>query len=146
MHTCSRSATRTPPSRRSATAAASVIPPVWLMKVRATCAPPLRPCCHTCRISCAPQRLWLLVPQLVVVLPGGEAGEDTAQEDFRYKLKGFIDSTVDKRSDTRATPRVTHPAWGQTQARLFPQCKDQTGGAGWAEDGHGHTHPVRVHL
>ena len=33
----------------------------------------------------------------VVVLPGGEASEDTAQEDFQYKLKGFIDSTVDKR-------------------------------------------------
>lgn len=28
---------------------------------------------------------------------GGEASEDTAQEDFQYKLKGFIDSTVDKR-------------------------------------------------
>lgn len=33
----------------------------------------------------------------LVVLPGGEAAEDTAQEDFQYKLKGFIDSTVDKR-------------------------------------------------
>lgn len=33
----------------------------------------------------------------LVVLPGGEASEDTAQEDFQYKLKGFIDSTVDKR-------------------------------------------------
>ena len=33
----------------------------------------------------------------VVVLPGGEASEDTAQEDYQYKLKGFIDSTVDKR-------------------------------------------------
>lgn len=32
-----------------------------------------------------------------VVLPGGEASEDTAQEDYQYKLKGFIDSTVDKR-------------------------------------------------
>lgn len=31
------------------------------------------------------------------VLPGGEASEDAAQEDFQYKLKGFIDSTVDKR-------------------------------------------------
>ena len=28
---------------------------------------------------------------------GGEAAEDMAQEDFQYKLKGFIDSTVDKR-------------------------------------------------
>lgn len=28
---------------------------------------------------------------------GGETSEDTAQEDFQYKLKGFIDSTVDKR-------------------------------------------------
>lgn len=34
---------------------------------------------------------------LLVVLPGGEASEDAAQEDFQYKLKGFIDSTVDKR-------------------------------------------------
>lgn len=33
----------------------------------------------------------------LVVLPGGEASEDAAQEDFQYKLKGFIDSTVDKR-------------------------------------------------
>lgn len=32
-----------------------------------------------------------------VPLPGGEASEDAAQEDFQYKLKGFIDSTVDKR-------------------------------------------------
>lgn len=32
-----------------------------------------------------------------VMLPGGEASEDAAQEDFQYKLKGFIDSTVDKR-------------------------------------------------
>lgn len=31
------------------------------------------------------------------VLPGGESSEDAAQEDFQYKLKGFIDSTVDKR-------------------------------------------------
>lgn len=28
---------------------------------------------------------------------GGETNEDSAQEDFQYKLKGFIDSTVDKR-------------------------------------------------
>ena len=33
----------------------------------------------------------------LVPLPGGEASEDAAQEDFQYKLKGFIDSTVDKR-------------------------------------------------
>lgn len=33
----------------------------------------------------------------LVVFPGGEASEDAAQEDFQYKLKGFIDSTVDKR-------------------------------------------------
>uniref|UniRef100_A0A8C9ZXZ3 Interferon-related developmental regulator 1 n=1 Tax=Sander lucioperca TaxID=283035 RepID=A0A8C9ZXZ3_SANLU len=32
---------------------------------------------------------------------GGEASEDTAQEDFQYKLKGFIDSTVDKSAKTR---------------------------------------------
>uniref|UniRef100_A0A3P8TEG1 Interferon-related developmental regulator 1 n=1 Tax=Amphiprion percula TaxID=161767 RepID=A0A3P8TEG1_AMPPE len=32
---------------------------------------------------------------------GGEAGEDAAQEDFQYKLKGFIDSTVDKSAKTR---------------------------------------------
>lgn len=32
---------------------------------------------------------------------GGEAGEDSAQEDFQYKLKGFIDSTVDKSAKTR---------------------------------------------
>ncbi|XP_077565457.1 interferon-related developmental regulator 1 [Stigmatopora nigra] len=32
---------------------------------------------------------------------GGEANEDTAQEDFQYKLKGFIDSTVDKSAKTR---------------------------------------------
>uniref|UniRef100_A0A8C2XU60 Interferon-related developmental regulator 1 n=1 Tax=Cyclopterus lumpus TaxID=8103 RepID=A0A8C2XU60_CYCLU len=32
---------------------------------------------------------------------GGEAGDDTAQEDFQYKLKGFIDSTVDKSAKTR---------------------------------------------
>jgi len=32
---------------------------------------------------------------------GGEAGEDNAQEDFQYKLKGFIDSTVDKSAKTR---------------------------------------------
>lgn len=31
------------------------------------------------------------------VFPGGESSEDAAQEDFQYKLKGFIDSTVDKR-------------------------------------------------
>lgn len=31
------------------------------------------------------------------VLPGGESSEDAAQEDFQYKLKGFIDNTVDKR-------------------------------------------------
>uniref|UniRef100_A0A8C2XS45 Interferon-related developmental regulator 1 n=1 Tax=Cyclopterus lumpus TaxID=8103 RepID=A0A8C2XS45_CYCLU len=30
-----------------------------------------------------------------------EAGDDTAQEDFQYKLKGFIDSTVDKSAKTR---------------------------------------------
>lgn len=35
--------------------------------------------------------------QQLVVLPGGESSEDAAQEDFQYKLKGFIDSTVDKR-------------------------------------------------
>lgn len=33
----------------------------------------------------------------ILALPGGEVTEDTAQEDFQYKLKGFIDSTVDKR-------------------------------------------------
>ncbi|KAJ0012423.1 hypothetical protein NQD34_016757 [Periophthalmus magnuspinnatus] len=32
---------------------------------------------------------------------GGEVSEDTAQEDFQYKLKGFIDSTVDKSAKTR---------------------------------------------
>lgn len=32
---------------------------------------------------------------------GGEAGDDNAQEDFQYKLKGFIDSTVDKSAKTR---------------------------------------------
>ncbi|CAJ1055006.1 interferon-related developmental regulator 1 [Xyrichtys novacula] len=32
---------------------------------------------------------------------GGEANEDSAQEDFQYKLKGFIDSTVDKSAKTR---------------------------------------------
>lgn len=32
---------------------------------------------------------------------GGEAGEDATQEDFQYKLKGFIDSTVDKSAKTR---------------------------------------------
>ncbi|XP_076008222.1 interferon-related developmental regulator 1 [Genypterus blacodes] len=32
---------------------------------------------------------------------GGEASEDVAQEDFQYKLKGFIDSTVDKSAKTR---------------------------------------------
>lgn len=31
------------------------------------------------------------------MFPGGDASEDAAQEDFQYKLKGFIDSTVDKR-------------------------------------------------
>lgn len=35
--------------------------------------------------------------QLLGVFPGGESSEDAAQEDFQYKLKGFIDSTVDKR-------------------------------------------------
>uniref|UniRef100_A0A672J8S6 Interferon-related developmental regulator 1 n=1 Tax=Salarias fasciatus TaxID=181472 RepID=A0A672J8S6_SALFA len=30
-----------------------------------------------------------------------EGGEDAAQEDFQYKLKGFIDSTVDKSAKTR---------------------------------------------
>lgn len=33
----------------------------------------------------------------LAVFPGGESSEDAAQEDFQYKLKGFIDSTVDKR-------------------------------------------------
>lgn len=33
----------------------------------------------------------------ILLFLGGEASEDTAQEDFQYKLKGFIDSTVDKR-------------------------------------------------
>uniref|UniRef100_A0A673BU45 Interferon-related developmental regulator 1 n=1 Tax=Sphaeramia orbicularis TaxID=375764 RepID=A0A673BU45_9TELE len=37
----------------------------------------------------------------LVVLSGGEASEDAAQEDFQYKLKGFIDSTVDKSAKTR---------------------------------------------
>ncbi|KAF7665926.1 hypothetical protein LDENG_00127820 [Lucifuga dentata] len=32
---------------------------------------------------------------------GGEASEDVAQEDFQFKLKGFIDSTVDKSAKTR---------------------------------------------
>uniref|UniRef100_A0A3Q0SMR2 Interferon-related developmental regulator 1 n=1 Tax=Amphilophus citrinellus TaxID=61819 RepID=A0A3Q0SMR2_AMPCI len=32
---------------------------------------------------------------------GGETNEDSAQEDFQYKLKGFIDSTVDKSAKTR---------------------------------------------
>ncbi|KAM6985807.1 interferon-related developmental regulator 1 isoform 2-T2 [Aplochiton taeniatus] len=32
---------------------------------------------------------------------GGETAEDTAQEDFQYKLKGLIDSTVDKSAKTR---------------------------------------------
>lgn len=32
---------------------------------------------------------------------GGEVAEDNAQEDFQYKLKGFIDSTVDKSAKTR---------------------------------------------
>lgn len=32
---------------------------------------------------------------------GGESAEDMAQEDFQYKLKGFIDSTVDKSAKTR---------------------------------------------
>uniref|UniRef100_A0A8C5ARX6 Interferon-related developmental regulator 1 n=1 Tax=Gadus morhua TaxID=8049 RepID=A0A8C5ARX6_GADMO len=32
---------------------------------------------------------------------GGETAEDAAQEDFQYKLKGFIDSTVDKSAKTR---------------------------------------------
>ncbi|KAF3859553.1 hypothetical protein F7725_021952 [Dissostichus mawsoni] len=32
---------------------------------------------------------------------GGEASEDAALEDFQYKLKGFIDSTVDKSAKTR---------------------------------------------
>ncbi|XP_036374171.1 interferon-related developmental regulator 1-like [Megalops cyprinoides] len=32
---------------------------------------------------------------------GGELGEDVALEDFQYKLKGFIDSTVDKSAKTR---------------------------------------------
>lgn len=32
-----------------------------------------------------------------ILFLGGEASEDAAQEDFQYKLKGFIDSTVDKR-------------------------------------------------
>ncbi|CAL8242240.1 unnamed protein product [Merluccius merluccius] len=32
---------------------------------------------------------------------GGEAADDAAQEDFQYKLKGFIDSTVDKSAKTR---------------------------------------------
>uniref|UniRef100_A0A3P9LNY9 Interferon-related developmental regulator 1 n=1 Tax=Oryzias latipes TaxID=8090 RepID=A0A3P9LNY9_ORYLA len=31
----------------------------------------------------------------------GDGSEDTAQEDFQYKLKGFIDSTVDKSAKTR---------------------------------------------
>uniref|UniRef100_A0A3P8NFA0 Interferon-related developmental regulator 1 n=1 Tax=Astatotilapia calliptera TaxID=8154 RepID=A0A3P8NFA0_ASTCA len=32
---------------------------------------------------------------------GGETNEDSAQQDFQYKLKGFIDSTVDKSAKTR---------------------------------------------
>lgn len=32
---------------------------------------------------------------------GGEVNEDAAQEEFQYKLKGFIDSTVDKSAKTR---------------------------------------------
>lgn len=32
---------------------------------------------------------------------GGEASEDAAREEFQYKLKGFIDSTVDKSAKTR---------------------------------------------
>nr|XP_029522047.1 interferon-related developmental regulator 1-like isoform X2 [Oncorhynchus nerka] len=32
---------------------------------------------------------------------GGEAGEETAQEDLQYKLNVFIDSTVDKSAKTR---------------------------------------------
>ncbi|KAJ8416382.1 hypothetical protein AAFF_G00356700 [Aldrovandia affinis] len=32
---------------------------------------------------------------------GGEVSEDVALEDFQYKLKGFIDSTVDKSAKTR---------------------------------------------
>lgn len=38
---------------------------------------------------------------LSVADEGGEAGEDGSQEDFQYKLKGFIDSTVDKSAKTR---------------------------------------------
>uniref|UniRef100_A0A7N6FBQ5 Interferon-related developmental regulator 1 n=1 Tax=Anabas testudineus TaxID=64144 RepID=A0A7N6FBQ5_ANATE len=37
----------------------------------------------------------------ILLFLGGEASEDTAQEDFQYKLKGFIDSTVDKSAKTR---------------------------------------------
>lgn len=89
MHTCSLSAMRTPPSRPSAIAAASAIPPVWPMKVSLT---RVSACClNTLAV------FWTLIP---VASPGGEASEDTAQEDFQYKLKGFIDSTVDKRSKT----------------------------------------------
>lgn len=46
----------------------------------------------------------------------GEAGEGVAQEDFQYKLKGFIDSTVDKRWNTSLTQSTivnTHIVWGQ---------------------------------
>lgn len=46
------------------------------------------------------------------VSPGGEASEDTAQEDFQYKLKGFIDSTVDKRWETCLNPLMAPPPRG----------------------------------
>lgn len=40
------------------------------------------------------------------VSAGGEASEDAAQEDFQFKLKGFIDSTVDKRWNTFWSPHA----------------------------------------
>lgn len=49
------------------------------------------------------EKLWNVLQSILskclhpVTVPGVEASDDTAQEDFQYKLKGFIDSTVDKR-------------------------------------------------
>lgn len=94
MHTCSLSVTRTPPSRPSVIAAASVIPPVLPTKVSLV---------HSLADFAA------FVEANPRVSPGGEASEDTAQEDFQYKLKGFIDSTVDKRWETGLNPLMAPP-------------------------------------
>uniref|UniRef100_A0AAY4EV04 Interferon-related developmental regulator 1 n=1 Tax=Denticeps clupeoides TaxID=299321 RepID=A0AAY4EV04_9TELE len=108
MELCSLSATRTPLLRHSATAVATVIQPVWWKKVCVCLCVCVCVCVHT--VVCSQGVCLVCTVKVRTFEPRGIhffifiLGVDSAEystQDLQFKLKVYIDSTVDKSAKTR---------------------------------------------